>query len=157
MTADQPPSTLPISLLLGISLAGRGWGCFCTQLKSISWSPLPTSLKINWLQLFVCLCFPLSLPLPWAICHQTIFQKEGVTKGSRVSVSVKARKCCELKHKEYEGCSSSGGTRTVWSLVPTSSPAPLPEMFMPGRYAMVSHMGSDHCLLGRYLKQLTKD
>lgn len=124
MAADQPPSTLPISLLLGINLACRGWGCFCTQFKSISWSPLPTFLKMNWLQLFVCLHLPLSLPLPLAICPQMIFWKEGVTKGSQVSVNVKARKCSELRHKENEGCSSSGGTRIIWSLAPKSIEAP---------------------------------
>lgn len=131
IAADQPPSTLPISLLLGISLACRSWGCFSTQFQSISWSPLPTSSKTNllliFLQLFVCLPFPLSLPLPWAICHQMNFWKEGVTKVSQVSVNVKARKCCELKHKENEGCNSSGGTRIVWSLAPTSIEAPEPR------------------------------
>lgn len=49
-----------------------------------------------------------------------------MTKGSQVSVNVKARKCCELKHKENEGWSGSGGTRVVgdWLLQALKHPCP---------------------------------
>lgn len=102
----------------------------------------------------------LKLPLepPFALGHlpPDDLLEGGGDKGSHVSVNVKARKCCELKHKENEGCSRSGGARIV-SYKHGRPTALLTEMCVPGRYAMVSHMGNVHSLLGRYLKQLTKD
>lgn len=80
ITADQLPSTLtvrPLPVFYVISLACRSWGCFSAQFKSISWSPLPTHLKMSWLQLFTYLHFSSSLPLPWAICHRPTSWREG--------------------------------------------------------------------------------